>query len=65
MIQSNRTETAPIWIGQTENRRAIGSAVAGTVFLILGITLGVILMDRLMPASLAAAEQAMAPPLGD
>lgn len=69
MTQSSRTQPTDAWNSLTEyqraEQRAMGSAVAGIVFFILGLTLGVMLMDRVMPTSRGAAEQAMALPLTD
>ena len=69
MTQIGISNPGPAWASLSELQRAEWrtrrAAAAGTLLLILGLVAGVMLLDRLMPTSRPAAEQAMALPYTD
>ncbi len=69
MTRIGMTNSDSTWTSLGEYRRAEHRAmrvrVMGIVMFVLGLAVGVLLMDRAMPASHAAAEQAMVVPHTD
>ncbi len=69
MTRNGMTNSNGAWTSlgeyQRAEHRAMRTRITGIVMFVLGLAVGVLLMDRAMPASRAAAEQAMLAPHAD